>query len=261
MTLQSLLRCSDDASANVKIAAVAGLAALIFATEAVPAFAASSSATGQGALLDQLLAEQQAGKVKAVTIKSKSAPEPAVAAVKKQAQPAPKAKAPASKPASKKATESPKPVAAAKTTFKLAGEKPTQGSQGAAPAGLELPTPKGAIVAAKKAVASKPVAAKKVAAPKPSAAKRVEAPKPVVEAKKAAVSAATAVTAVASEAKQVSKPAPKPAPTPTPSAPMSAPSLDDSALQAGAVLAAELVGVAIASSIVGGLTSPRASKA
>ena len=280
-TIDSLRR--HDFAAPAKVIA-AGLAALLISSDS-PAFAATAptAAASQGELLEKLLQEQKQGTVAAKTIKA--APKPAAPAAyaggkSSSAKPAARASAGPKKDAKK--TEKTSGTASVKKTETKTlkfDTKASSGVQGAAPAGLELPVPKGAVqkaapvvAAAKKAVAApkpKPaapapvVAAKKVvAAPKPKpaapapvvAAKKVEAPKPkpaapVVAAKKVeAPKPKAAAPAAAPAAKKAAGTAP------------AAPAFDDAAIQAGAVLAAEVIGVGIASSIVGGLTKKPSAK-
>jgi hypothetical protein len=269
-----LIYYRHEASAPLKAIAVAGLAALLIGTES-PAFAAAPKvASGQGELLDQLLAQQKAGSTKAKTIKA--AVKPAEVAVygknKPNSAPKPAAKKAAPKPAAKKAVVQQKVATKALKFDTKAGT----GTQGAAPAGLELPVPKGAVkvaakpaAAAKKApapkAAAKPAAAKAApkvaAAAKPVAAKaapasKAAAPAPKVSVQKAATAAAA--TATAAKVATSSAPAFKAAAS---SAPAAAGAYDG-AIQAGAVIVAELAGLAIASSVVGQIIKPaKASKA
>ena len=250
---------SDEPSFNARTAVVAGLAALLFASESVPALAATATKGGQGDLLDKLLAEQKSGSVKAVTIKSKAAPAPAVAAPKKQSKassaPKPATSTKKSTP-TKKPAAVPKPAASKSTAFKLSGDKPGKSSQGVVKAGLEAPVPKGA----------KPTKAAAVAAPKakPAAAPVVAAkksPEPIKKAVPLAATKSAPEPAKKAAAAPVAKKAPAPAPVAVPSASSSSDG-NGAVIQAGGVALAEALGVAIASSIVGGITSkPRASRA
>lgn len=265
-----LITYRNEAIAPFKAVAIAGLAALIVGTESPALAAAVPKSTGQGELLEQLLAQQKAGDVKAKTIKAVA--KPAEVAVygknKPNSAPKPVAAKPAPKPAAKKAPVQQKVNAKALKFDTKAGS----GTQGAAPAGLELPVPKGATKTAAKPVAvkkpaaaptkaaAKPVAAKaapapKAAAAKPLAAKAAPAPAPKVAVKKAAAAAgAAAATATAAKVATSSAPAFKAAAASSSST--ASAGVDNGAIQAGVVLAAELAGVAIASSVVGQIIRP-----
>lgn len=260
----------NEETAPLKAIAIAGLAALLVGTEP-PAFAAAvPKSTGQGEVLEQLLAQQKAGNVKAKTITSVTKPAEVAVYGKKKPNSAPKpvSAKPAPKPAVKKAPVQQK-VATKALKFDT---KAKSGTQGDAPAGLELPVPKGAIKGAAKPSASKKAAAPTKAAAKPAASKAAPAPKttaakplaattspapaPKTAVEKAADGAgAAAATATAAKVATSSAPAIKATDAPSTSAAFS--SIDkNGAIQAGAVLAAELAGLAIASSVVGQITRP-----
>jgi len=306
-TERSVVQCRATARPDRKgpveelkrMALAAGAAALLMAEPSI-AVAKTAPAPTQGQFFDEILEQQKKGEIKSKIIQGKSAPsQKAVygqqnkSAVKKPAAttkaPAKKAAAPsASKPAAKPSSSN-KPL--------KFSEKASIGTQGSAPAGVELPVPKGAVTKAKvtKAAAPKPkpvapAASTSTPKPKPAAAENplarkkkaaaptpapapVEAPKPVSAApkpaaaenplarkKKAALAGAGAGTAAVVVEKAVEKAAPavkapvekvtSPAPSSTSS---SSAGLGDATVQAGGVAVAELAGLAIASSIVGGL--------
>ena len=267
-----------------KIALSAGAAVLLMAEPSSAIAKTAKAAPTQGTTLEELLEQQKSGKLKAKIITAKTAPaEKAVYGQQK--------KTVVAKPATKKA-DSKKAVSKAtkkSDTFKSSSaplkfsSKAAVGSQGSAPAGLELPVPKGAITKAPKA---KPAAAPKpkaVSAPKPKAVsapkpKAVSAPKPKADnplaRKKAAAAAGAAAVTVETI---VEKAAPAPvveAPavpkvknyvknTPAVKAPVekktsSAPafSFGGDAAEAGAVAAAEILGLAVASSVVNAILKP-----
>jgi len=192
----------------------------------------------------------------AVYAKSKASAPTKLAATAATSKPASKAK-----PSTSKATA----VKSASTKPLKFDSKASSGTQGAAPAGLELPLPKGAT--SNKPVVSKPAAPKpkpaaikkeavKTSAASPAIAKK-ETFKPVIKPAAPAVKTAAAASAVAAtKAAAISK-TPRAPPAPKVSAKTSnAPGLSSPAVQAGAVLAAELAGLAVASAIVGGITRP-----
>ena len=264
------------------MALVAGAAVVLMAepSAALAATKAPKATATQGSTFE-LIADS-----KAKTVSAKGTAEKAVyGAQKKYVPPS----------AAKKATPAKKAAASAKKeTFKAAAAAPVKfgavkgATQGIAPAGVTLPTPKGAVtkVATKKAAAPKP-AAKKAAAPKPAAPKPVVAAKkaenPLAKKKAAAAGAGAAATAVVVEkaapvvVEAPAAPAPVPkvknyvkntpavkaAPAPKKALSSSGPafSLGGDAAEAGAVAAAEVAGVAIATSIVNGiLAAPRAAR-
>lgn len=236
----------------------------------------TKAAPTQGTAFDELLEQQKSGKVNTKIIKGKSASsEKAVYGQQK--------KTVVTKAASKKSDTKKNISKSSKKSesFKAStaplkfSSKAAVGTQGSAPAGLELPVPKGAITKATKTVAPKP----KTSAPKP----KTVAPKPVTASsktenplarKKAAAAAGTAAVVVE---KAVEKVVPAPvveAPTvpkvknyvkntPAVKAPVekkasSGPSFafGGDAVEAGAVAAAEAVGLAVASSIVNAIVKP-----
>lgn len=284
-----------------KMAFAAGAAVLLMAEPSV-AVAKTAPAPTQGQMFDQILEQQKKGEIKSKIIQGKSAPrEKAVygqqnkGTVKK-----PATKAPAKKPA--KPSSAPKPALKPSSSKPLKfSQKASIGTQGSAPAGLELPVPKGAATKTKatKATAPKPKPAASTSAPKtnpaapktkaaaenplarkkktavpapaplqaPTPAPTTSKPKaaaenPLARKKKAALTGAGAGTAAVVVEKAVEKAAPaikapeeKISPSTSSSSTSSSTSvgLGDASVQAGGVALAELAGLAIASSIVGGI--------
>ena len=238
--------------------ATLGLASLAAATLALhpsPAFAKPAATPGQGDAL------QAASATATKVVRTKSP----LAGTAVASAPPPAAKVAAFKPASaaKKVAKAAAPKQGAPPTtrkfasnaIKLTAGGATKGaSQGivvraGSPVSLAAPAPKlgGKVVVAKAAKAAKPAA--KAAAAATAAA---------VVAEPAAIVPVSTVKPV----RNYLKPAPpRPAPAPkTPGAPSSFSfSLGGDAGEAGLVLAAELAGAAVASSVVGGITSRKAA--
>jgi len=268
-----------------KLALAAGAAVLLMAEPSSAIAKTTKAAPTQGTALEELLEQQKSGKIKAKVITAKTAPaEKAVYGQQK--------KTVVAKPASKKADGKKSVVKASKKSDALKSSsaplkfssKAAVGTQGSAPAGLELPVPKGAITKAPKAKAAAPKS--KVVAPKPKAAapkSKVVAPKPKAAAPKAdnplarkkAAAAAGAAAVVVEKAVEKAAPAPVvEAPvvpkvknyvknTPAVKAPVekkasSAPafSFGGDAAEAGAVAAAEILGLVVSSSVVNAILKP-----
>jgi hypothetical protein len=254
-----------------KLALAAGAAVLLMAEPSSAIAKTTKAAPTQGTALEELLEQQKSGKIKAKVITAKTAPaEKAVYGQQK--------KTVVAKPASKKADGKKSVVKASKKSDALKSSsaplkfssKAAVGTQGSAPAGLELPVPKGAITKAPKAKAAAPKS--KVVAPKPKAA-APKADNPLARKKAAAAAGAAAVVVE----KAVEKAAPAPvveAPvvpkvknyvknTPAVKAPVekkasSAPafSFGGDAAEAGAVAAAEILGLVVSSSVVNAILKP-----
>ena len=243
--------------------ALAAGAAVFLMGEPSAAWAKTVAAPTQGQLLDELLEQQKSGQVKAKIIKAKSAPtEKAVygqqkKTVVKKATDTKKTRASAAKSASSKKADTFK---AASAPLKFSSKAAT-GTQGSAPAGIELPVPKGVVSAPKP----------KAAAPKPKA----DAPKPKADnplaRKKAAAAAGAAAVVVEKAVEKVAPAAPAPAvqapavknyvkSTPTPqkvaSPAASAPSFGGDVTEAGIVAASEILGLVIASTVVDAVLKP-----
>lgn len=254
---------------GVKKMALIGAAVLLMSepSAALAATKAAKATATQGAAFE-LIADS---KVK--PIKAKAPAEKTVYGAQKKYAPPTTAKKSAP---TKKSAPVKKSAPAKQKTFKAASTAPVKFSarkageaQGKAPAGVTLPTPKGAVVSSKKAAVRKPVTANKSISENPLAKKKavaaagaaatavvVEQAAPVVEAPPAPV-----VPKVKNYVKNT--PAVKAASAPKKATSSSAPSfsLGGDATEAGAVAVAEIVGVVVANSIVGGLLSgPRARR-
>lgn len=257
------------------IALAAGVSALLLGEPSVALAKTTKAAGQQGELLEELLEQQRRGEIKAKVIKgtSSNAPKVSYNDAKKAAQVIKKSSAPkATKPKpAPKPKAAPKPAAAASKPLKFSS-KASSGSQGSAPAGVELPVPKGAVTSAKKAPSPKPAAAKKAEATllavkatqkkETPAAQKTENPLARKAKANAAVKAGATGAAVVAAEKAVVKtevPAVKEIvkAEPTLSSSSGNLSLSNGAVQAGAVVAAEVVGVAVASSVVGGILKPK----
>ena len=138
------------------------------------------------------------------------------------------------------------------------------GVQGAAPAGIALPVPKNAAKMAaqtpvKTKSAAKPVAVKKAPTTTPKLVKKTAAaPAAAAAAAATKVTAAAATSAAAVTAVKVavtSAPAAAAPVVKSSAAAAALPALGAGAMQAGGVIVAELVGLAVASSVVGQITS------
>ena len=251
-----------------KIALAAGAAVLLMAEPSSAIAKTAKAAPTQGTTLEELLEQQKSGKVKAKIITAKTAPaEKAVYGQQKKTVVAkPASKKTDSKKAVSKATKKSDAFKSSSAPLKFSS-KAAVGTQGSAPTGLELPVPKGAITKAPKAKAVSAPKAKAVSAPK------AKSDNPLARKKAAAAAGAAAVTVE----KIVEKAAPAPvveAPavpkvknyvkdTPAVKAPAekktsSAPafSFGGDAAEAGAVAAAEILGLAVASSVVNAILKP-----
>jgi len=198
-----------------KLALAAGAAVLLMAEPSSAIAKTTKAAPTQGTTFEELLDQQKSGKVNAKIITAKTAP--AEKAVYGQQKKTVVTKAAVKKADTKKSVSK---ASKKSDSFKASNAplkfstKAAVGTQGSAPAGLELPVPKGAITKAPKAKAATPKP--KAAAPKPKAATpkpKAATPKPKAATPKP--KAATPKPKAATPKPKAATPKPKAAPVAT----------------------------------------------